>query len=43
MSRYVDLDIQMFREEMIAKMIEVVEGMPSDSSVDFIPPNPRGG
>ena len=40
MSRYVDLDVQTFREETIAKLIEIVEGMPPDGPVDFIPPNP---
>ena len=39
MSRYMDLDVQIFREETIAKMIEVAEAMPPDGP---IPPNPRG-
>ena len=43
MSRYVDLDVQTFREETIAKLIEIAEGMPPDGPVDFIPPNPQGG
>ena len=42
-SRYVDLDVQTFREETIAKLIEIAEEMPLDGPVDFIPPNPRGG
>ena len=40
MSRYVDLDVQTFREKTIVKMIEVAEGMPADIPVDFILPNP---
>ena len=43
MSRYMDLDVQMFREETIVKMIEVTEAMPPDGPMDFILPNPRGG
>ena len=43
MSRYVDLDIQTFREETIAKMIDVAEGMPADEPLDFILPNLQGG
>ena len=33
----------MLREETIAKMILVAEGMPTDGPMDLIPPNPRGG
>ena len=43
MSRYVDLDVQTFREETIGKLIDIAEGMPPDGPVDFILPNPRGG
>ena len=43
MSCYMDLDIQMFREETIVKMIEVVEGMPADGTGGLHPAQSRGG